>query len=176
MFYSSTITMPIPHDLAQFLAQHKLDYTYQAHEPCHTVEESKALKTSLPGVSTKNLFLTDMKGQYWLVCVQADKRVPINKLRKLLGTKTLTFASPEELLTNLQLTPGSVSLFGLIHKPNNLQVCLDDDLRQADLVGRHPNRNDATLIIDHQTLVVFLTILQYQPIRFTLSDDHIQLL
>lgn len=52
-----------------------------------------------------------------------------------------------------------MSLFGLVHKPENLHLYLDAELREADLVGRHPNRNDATIIITHDSLVTFLDIL-----------------
>lgn len=51
-----------------------------------------------------------------------------------------------------------MSIFGLIHKPENLTLYLDKDLREADLVGRHPNRNDATIIVSHETLVQYLDI------------------
>mgnify|MGYP000134327686 CR=1 FL=1 len=71
----------------------------------------------------------------------------------------MTFASPEDMKELLGLTPGSVSIFGLIHKPENLHLYLDAELREADLIGRHPNRNDATIVISHQTLVRFLDIL-----------------
>ena len=51
-----------------------------------------------------------------------------------------------------------MSIFGLIHKPENLTLYLDKDLREADLVGRHPNRNDATIIVSHEMLVQYLDI------------------
>lgn len=40
-----------------------------------------------------------------------------------------------------------------------IHLFLDKDLREADLVGRHPNRNDATIIISHETLEEYLIIL-----------------
>ena len=51
-----------------------------------------------------------------------------------------------------------MSLFGLVHKPENLHLYMDAELREADLVGRHPNRNDATIIVSHETLVQYLDI------------------
>lgn len=49
-----------------------------------------------------------------------------------------------------------MSIFGLIHKPENLTLYLDKDLRESELIGRHPNRNDATIVISHEMLVKYL--------------------
>ena len=97
---------------------------------------------------TKNLFLTDKRGQYFLICVESSKRLPINQFRKLIGVKDLSFGTPEEMKTVLHLTPGSVSLFGLVnwvknplsfgHLPTEggqqLHLYLDKDLREAKKV------------------------------------------
>ena len=141
-----------------FFQNNHLQYEYHEHQPIFTVEQGEELKQSLPGLQTKNLFLTDKRGQYRLICVESSKRLQINQFRKLVGAKDMTFWSPEEMKELLHLTPWSVSIFGLIHKPENLTLYLDKDLREADLVGRHPNRNDATIIVSHETLVQYLDI------------------
>jgi Ala-tRNA(Pro) deacylase len=144
--------------LFSFFQQHNLSYEYFEHQPIFTVEEWESLKQSLPGKQTKNLFLTDKRGQYRLVCVESSKRLQINQFRKLVDSKNMTFASPEDMKELLHLTPWSVSIFWLIHKPKNLDLYLDNNLREADLIGRHPNHNDATIVISHETLVKFLDI------------------
>lgn len=144
--------------LFSFFQEHNLSYEYFEHPPIFTVEQGEELKQSLPGLQTKNLFLTDKRGQYRLICVESSKRLQINQFRKLVGAKDMTFATAEEMQELLHLTPGSVSIFGLIHKPENLTLYLDKDLREAELVGRHPNRNDATIVISHETLVHYLDI------------------
>lgn len=145
--------------LFSFFQQHNLSYEYFEHPPIFTVEEWEALKHSLPGKQTKNLFLTDKRGQYRLVCIESSKRLAINQFRKLVGAKDMTFATAEEMKDVLHLTPWSVSIFWLIHKPENLHLYLDNDLRKSDLVWRHPNRNDATIVISHEMLVKFLDVL-----------------
>jgi Ala-tRNA(Pro) deacylase len=145
--------------LLSFFQDHNLTYEYFEHKPIFTVEEWESLKQSLSGKQTKNLFLTDKRGQYRLVCIESSKRLAINQFRKLVGAKDMIFASPEDMKELLHLTPWSVSIFGLIHKPENFHLYLDNDLRESSLVWRHPNRNDATIIITHETLVSFLDIL-----------------
>ena len=64
-----------------------------------------------------------------------------------------------------------MSIFGLIHKPESLSVYLDKDLREAELVGRHPNRNDATIIVSHETLVQYLNVLGVDAKVIEISDE-----
>ena len=64
-----------------------------------------------------------------------------------------------------------MSIFGLIHKPESLSVYLDKDLREAELVGRHPNRNDATIIVSHETLVQYLNVLRVDAKVIEISDE-----
>lgn len=142
--------------LLSFFEKHSLSYDYFEHEAIFTVEQGKQLKENLPGLQTKNLFLTDKKWAYYLVSIESSKRLQINQFRRLVEAKDMTFASAAELHELFGLAPGSVSVFWLIHEPKNLVLYLDQDLWNADTIGRHPNRNDATIIITHDTLVQFL--------------------
>jgi len=157
--------------LFSFFQQHNLSYEYFEHSPIFTVEEWETLKYSLPGKQTKNLFLTDKRGQYRLVCIESSKRFQINQFRKLVWAKDMTFASPEDMKKLLHLIPWSVSIFWLIHKPQNLHLYLDNELRESDFVGRHPNRNDATIVINHQTLVKFLDIVNISANRIQIGEE-----
>lgn len=47
--------------LLSFFEKHSLSYDYFEHEAIFTVEQGKQLKENLPGLQTKNLFLTDKK-------------------------------------------------------------------------------------------------------------------
>ena len=88
-----------------FFQDNKLECEHYDHHPIFTVQEGEELKQSLPGIQTKNLFLTDKRGQYRLVCVESSKRLQINQFRKLVGAKDMTFASPEQMQELLHLTP-----------------------------------------------------------------------
>lgn len=163
--------------LLQFLHQHTILFKYYEHIPVFTVEESASIKDSIPWLHTKNLFLTDKKWWYYLVTIAAHKRFPVNIFRKLLWTKELSFWTAEQLYEQLHLTPGSVSLFWIIHNPWSIKVYIDEDIRNATHVWRHPNRNDATLVLDHNNLEKFLDAKEqaFQVLRFdensvTISD------
>lgn len=70
--------------LLSFLQKHNITFEYYEHRPIFTVEEGEDIKHAIPGMHTKNLFLTDKRGQYFLVCVESSKRLPINQFRKLI--------------------------------------------------------------------------------------------
>ena len=143
--------------LLAFLHNNDISFDYHEHVPVFTVEESEDIKHTIPGTHTKNLFLTDKKWGFYLVSIEAHKRFPIKAFRKWLGTKELSFASAEQLYEKLHLTPWSVSLFWLIYDlPPSVQVFIDKDLRDAHHVWRHPNRNDATIVLDHKMVEKFL--------------------
>lgn len=153
----------IPDFVREYLVQHAIDYDYYEHEPIFTVEEWEHVKETVPGTHTKNLFLTNKKGTFFLVSVESSKRLAINAFRKMVGTSEMSFASPEDMMRVLSLTPWSVTLLGLIHAmqggfiaSGELRVFLDKDLREAKQIGCHPCRNDATLMLSHAMVERFL--------------------
>ena len=86
------------------------------HPPLHTVEESKALRGLVPGAHTKNLFLRDKKGAYFLVSVEEDAEIDLKSIHRLIGASgRVSFGSPERLMEYLGVTPGSVTLLGVVN-------------------------------------------------------------
>ena len=146
-------------ELQDYLGKQDIDYIQHEHPPVFTVEESKTLKQNIPGLHTKSLFLKTDKKNYYLVCMPAEKRLDIKSLRKKLGAKKLHFASPEELKAELNLTPGSVSIFGMIYAKST-HLIIDREVWTADIVSFHPNINTATLEINREDLEKFYNSLK----------------
>lgn len=163
--------------LLSFFSTNNIRFDYHEHVPVFTVEESEDIKHTIPGTHTKNLFLTDKKWGFYLVSIEANKRFPIKLFRKQLGTKELSFASAEQLYEKLHLTPWSVSLFWLIYDlPPSVHVFIDQDLRNAPHVWRHPNRNDATIVLDHEMIEVFLAATTHQSHILVFNEDIINII
>jgi Ala-tRNA(Pro) deacylase len=81
----------------------------------------------------------------------------IHDLEKKLRQGKLSFASPERLMKYLGVTPGSVSLFGLINDTtDHVYLFLDEKLRNADHLSFHPNDNTASLVITGEGFHRFL--------------------
>ncbi len=144
--------------LKSYLEKHNIKYEKYDHIPVFTVEQSRSIKLKIPGKHTKCLFLKDENSQFYLVCLPAEKRLNIPALRKNLKLKELFFASPEELKKELNLTPGSVSLFAMIYA-KNVFLIIDKELWQQEKLGFHPNINNSTLVISHDALEKFVNSL-----------------
>ena len=146
-------------NLKSYLEKHNIGYKEYKHPAVFTVEQSKPFKAKIPGRHTKSLFLKDENSQFYLVCIPADKRLNMKLLKKELEIKELHFASPEELKVNLNLMPGSVSLFGMIYS-DSVSLIIDKGLWDAELVGFHPNINTSTIVLNHQNLEKFYNSLK----------------
>ena len=140
--------------LKTYFETHNIEYDEHKHKAVFTVEESRELKKDIPGLTAKCLFLKSDKGDFYLVGMSAEKRLDIRALQEKLEVKKLRFASPEELKSNLDLTPGSVSIFGMINSSSVIFI-LDKDIWSAEQSGFHPNINTSTLVIDHENLEKF---------------------
>src|SRR3546814_6115281 len=75
-----------------------------------TVEESRALRGTLPGGHVKNLFLRDKKKRCWLVTAMEDRAIDLKDLKRRLGASgSLSFGNAELLLELLGVEPGAVT-------------------------------------------------------------------
>lgn len=116
------------------------------HAPVFTVEESADLHRDIAGAHTKNLFLKDAGGRFWLVTVPHDKRVDLKGLPAAIGSKRVSFGKGEDMERLLGITPGSVTPLAAFNvKDGAVTVVIDAALATAALVQVHPLRNSATL-------------------------------
>lgn len=127
------------------------------HRPVFTVEEGADIKAAMPGGHTKNLFLKDKDGAFFLVCALGQTQVRLNQLHKTMGCARLSFGSKEHLLDLLGVTPGSVTLFALINDhARKVTLVLDEALLAAEPINFHPLKNDATTAVSQADLAVFI--------------------
>lgn len=144
-------------DISQFLSDHNIAYQRFDHPAVFTCEEAKLLCPDMPGETIKNLFLRDRDGKrHFLVVVGSGKNVDLKKLKDLLGISKLSFASEERLKKYLGVTPGSVTLLGLIHDTDHgVEVIIDQNLMEKSLQC-HPLVNTASLVISGEGIQRFL--------------------
>ena len=142
-------------NILEILSFLHISYEVMEHEAVYTVEDAKKISHMIDGVGCKNLFLTDGK-KYYLVILRDDKRLDMKKLSLAISSKHLSFTSPKKLQDILNLTPGSVTPFGIIHDVNHeVIVVIDSDLKNQKLLF-HPNINTKTLSISFDDLIRFL--------------------
>lgn len=135
------------------------------HPAIFTVEESAKLDRDIPGAHTKNLFLKDAGGQFWLVTVPAEMRVDLKKLPDTIGCKRVSFGKSEDMARLLGISPGSVTPLAAINDPaGEVTIVLDAHLSAADRINVHPLRNTATLGLSPANLIQLLKHWGHDPV------------
>lgn len=115
------------------------------------------VKLPYPEWDAKNLFVRDgKKRNYYLITVKGEKQVNLKEFRKAQGLRALSFASPDDLLKYLKLTPGSVTPLGLLNDEENAVHFYLDETFLSHKIGVHPNDNTATIWLDTEDLIRIL--------------------
>lgn len=133
-----------------------IGYELTEHKAVYNMAELAEVDLPYPHLDAKNLFVRDDKRlNYYLITVRGEKRVNLKDFRRQHGTRPLTFASEEELLELLGLTPGAVTPLGLLHDTAcRVRFYLDQDfLEEPGIIGIHPNDNTATVWLKTRELV-----------------------
>jgi len=142
-----------------------IPWTVHEHDAVYKVEESAELHAAIPGMHTKNLFLKDASGQFWVVTAPHDARVDLKALPAAIGSKKLSFGKPEDMERLLGVSPGSVTpLAAFNDNAGMVKVVIDSRLAAANSVNVHPLRNTATIGLFGADLVSFLRDIGHPPL------------
>jgi Ala-tRNA(Pro) deacylase len=154
-----------PAELFAFLDRLEIPYSTVAHPPLFTVEQSRVLHGTIPGGHTKNLFLRDKGGTYFLVVASEDASIDLKGLHRLLGAKgRFSFGSAEALRELLGVEPGSVTPFAAINDvAGKVAVVLDTAMLVHDPLNYHPLVNTMTTSISQTGLMKFLRACGHEP-------------
>ena len=138
----------------KYLDEHNINYEVTEHRAVFSMDELDRVELPYPQWDAKNLFVRDdKKRNYYLITVRGEKRVDLKDFRKKHGLRTLSFASADDLMDILKLTPGSVTPFGLLNdEQSRVHVFLDSQF-EDNMMGIHPNDNTATVWIKTADLV-----------------------
>ena len=157
--------MPHEQSLLGALDAAGIAWTMTEHQAVYTVEESAQLHAEIAGAHTKNLFLKDAGGQFWVVSAPHDARVNLKALPAAIGSKKVSFGKAEDMVRLLGVEPGSVTPLAVFNDADGaVKVVIDSRLAAAACVNVHPLRNTATLGLSGADLVVFLTANGHQPV------------
>ncbi|MBE6575290.1 MAG: prolyl-tRNA synthetase associated domain-containing protein [Ruminococcaceae bacterium] len=117
------------------------------HDSADTIELCHEIESLLGASICKNLFLCNaQKTAFYLLMMPGDKPFRTKDLSKQIGSARLSFAPPEHMLRCLNITPGSVSVLGLMNdREREVRLLIDRDLTLQEFVGCHPCVNTATL-------------------------------
>ena len=132
-----------------FLDSLQIEYNRVDHEPAMTMEACEAVDRTLGAIMCKNLFLSNrQETAFYLLLTPADKPFKTKDLSAQLGVARLSFGKAEYMEQFLDITPGSLSVLGLMNdKENNVQLLIDEDILSSELIGVHPCVNTSSLAI-----------------------------
>lgn len=138
----------------QYLNEQNINYEITEHKAVFNMEELNSVELPYPEWDGKNLFVRDdKKRNYYLITVKGDKRVDLKQFRNKYNLRSLSFASPEDLLTIMNLTPGSVSPLGILNDiEHKVHFYLDSEFKD-NIIGIHPNDNTATIWLSSNDLM-----------------------
>lgn len=119
------------------------------HDSVDTVDGCDEIGRLLGIYICKNLFLANSKrDRYYLLMLPGEKHLVTKDLAKKIGSTRLSFATPEKMAEYLDITPGSVSVLGLMNDhDNNVTLLVDEDIRKSEYFGCHPCINTSSLKI-----------------------------
>ena len=124
-----------------------IEYQRIDHEPANTMEACTAVDEALKATICKNLLLCNRQcTAFYLLMIVGEKQFKTSTFSKQIGSSRLSFASPEYMEQFLDITPGSVSVLGLMNdKENRVQLMIDVDILKGEYFGCHPCINTSSL-------------------------------
>ncbi|MCO6188045.1 prolyl-tRNA synthetase associated domain-containing protein [Rhizobium sp. L1K21] len=159
-------------DLFAFLDTLGIEHKTMWHRPVFTVAEGDDLRAQIPGGHTKNLFVKDKKGRYFLLTVEEYATVDLKKVHTIIGASgRVSFGSADKLMEYLGVVPGSVTTFGAINDTENqVTFILDEDLMKCDIINSHPLQNDATTSVSSSDLLRFVKATGHEPLVLKVTE------
>lgn len=125
-----------------------IEYERVDHEAAETMEACEAIdKVLFPATICKNLFLCNaQKTKFYLLMIVGDKKFKTKEISHQIGSSRLSFAPAEYMEGFLDITPGSVSVLGLMNdKAHHVQLLVDKDVLKGEYFGCHPCINTSSL-------------------------------
>ena len=138
-----------------FLDGLQVPYAYVDHPAAMTMEDCAAADEAMGTAMCKNLLLCNRQcTEFYLLLLPGDKPFKTKELSKQIGSSRLSFAGGEYMEQFLDITPGSLSILGLMNdKENRVQLLIDEDVLKDTYLGCHPCINTSSLRLTVEDLM-----------------------
>ena len=130
-----------------FLDSLGISYQRIDHEAAMTMEACAEIDRVLDATICKNLLLCNRQNtSFYLLLMPGDKPFKTKELSQQIESSRLSFAAPEYMEQILDITPGSLSVLGLMNdKENRVRLLIDEDVLGGKFIGCHPCINTSSL-------------------------------
>jgi len=138
-----------------FLDSLGIEYERIDHEAAMTMEVCEAIDIALGATICNNLLLTNrQETDFYLLLIPGDKKFKTKDITAQIGSARLSFAAGEHMERLLDITPGSLSILGLMNdKENQVRLLIDEDVLGGEYIGCHPCINTSSLRIRTEDMV-----------------------
>ena len=154
----------------------RLGVPYQRidHEAAMTMEACAEIDKVLDATICKNLLLCNRQcTSFYLLMIPGGKHFKTSVLSKEIGSSRLSFAAPEYMERFLDITPGSLSVLGLMNDTgHHVQLLMDEDVLKGDYFGCHPCINTSSLRRSTAVLMEkIIPAMGHEPRMVTLTGE-----
>jgi Ala-tRNA(Pro) deacylase len=149
----------------------EIEYHRVDHEALATMEACQEVDEILGVPMCKNLFLCNaQKTKFYLLLMPGDKKFKTKDLSQQIGSARLSFAAAEDMERLLDITPGSVSVMGLMNDTeHSVQLLIDEEILLGDYIACHPCINTSSIKLKTEDLLhKFLPVVNHMPINVKL--------
>lgn len=124
-----------------------IEYFRSDHEPLETMEACRGVDEALEVTICKNLFLCNsQKTNFYLLIMPGYKKFMTKDLSKQIGSARLSFGPSEYMERFLDISPGSVSIMGLMNdKDNQVRLLIDEEILKETFFACHPCINTSSI-------------------------------
>ena len=145
-----------------------LGVSYQRidHEATMTMEACAAVDEVLDATICKNLLLCNRQcTAFYLLMMPGEKSFKTSTFSKQIGSSRLSFAAPEYMEEYLDITPGSLSVMGLMNdRDHHVQLMIDEDVLKGEYIGLHPCINTSSLRLRTEDLMQkLIPAMEHEP-------------
>ena len=169
----------LPKEIRVYDLLDKLGVAYERvdHEPAMTMEACEEIDKVLQAATCKNLLLCNrQQTDFYLLLMPGDKVFKTKELSAQLGVSRLSFASAEAMGEFLDITPGSLSVMGLMNdKDFRVRLVIDKSVLGSEYIGFHPCINTSSLRLRTKDLLdIIIPAMDHPPRIVVLNGSETQ--
>lgn len=158
-----------------FLDKLNIEYERIDHEAAMTMDVCAEIDEALGAMICKNLFLCNrQETTFYLLMIPGDKKFKTKDLSAQILSSRLSFAKETYMEELLDITPGSVSVLGLMNdREHRVRLLVDRDVLEGDYIGCHPCINTSSLRIRQKDMwEKIVPALEHEPVFVTLEEPQ----
>ena len=129
--------------ITELLNSNSVKYDELDHEPVYTSEQAANIRGLALNTGLKSILLK-VGDNFVLIVLAGDKKLDSKKLKSILMSKKIRFASPEEVKEKMYCEVGACYPFGSIA---GLPTYFDESLQGTEMVSLNPGLHHKSLTL-----------------------------